>query len=109
MRSRFSAYALRLPYYIIQTTHPENPAFEHDIIIWTRELLKFMDMTVFFALEVLEVSSGNKLGFVTFYAKLEQDSKDASFTERSRFLRVGDRWLYRDGQFLPGRERRVEP
>jgi SEC-C motif-containing protein len=37
---------------------------------------------------------------VTFKATLFQDNTDISFIEKSRFLKVEDKWLYIDGQFI---------
>ena len=33
MRSRYSAYSLNLPSYIIQTTHPASPQYVEDFLI----------------------------------------------------------------------------
>ncbi|NDE82074.1 MAG: zinc chelation protein SecC, partial [Chlamydiia bacterium] len=38
MRSRYSAYALCLPAYIISTTHPASPQFCHDLTDWSEKI-----------------------------------------------------------------------
>lgn len=100
MRSRYSAYALNLPNYIIKTTHPENPGYIKNQSEWEEELLSFSESTNFEKLDVIEVEDGEEMSFVTFTAHLKHDGKDASFTEKSRFKRVDDRWLYLDGEFV---------
>ena len=40
--------------------------------------------------------------FVTFKANMIQNSEDVSFIEKSRFVKINERWLYIDGQFIEG-------
>lgn len=98
MRSRYSAYVLRLTDYIIDTTHPKNPQFQKDRSLWKEQLLSFCNQTFFEDLKIysFEEKEGNE-AFVTFTALLKQGKNDASFTERSHFLKVEKRWLYLDG------------
>jgi SEC-C motif-containing protein len=98
MRSRYSAFALKLCDYIIETTHPENPAREENLNSWRREVLAFSTGTRFDFLEINEFIDGDKEAFVTFTANLNQNNEDVSFTERSVFEKVGDRWLYKSGE-----------
>lgn len=97
MRSRYTAYALKDPEYIIETTHPENPTHTANKTAWKEAILIFCKRTEFKGLKILEFVEGNLEAFVTFYAHLFQDKQDASFQEASRFLKVGDRWLYHSG------------
>lgn len=98
MRSRYSAYALGNAEYIIATTHPENPVFTSDQQGWKKNILEFSKNTRFEGLKVEEFIDGTEVAFVTFTAVLRQNGQDATFTEKSRFFRVGGRWLYRDGE-----------
>lgn len=97
MRSRYAAYALGLADYIITTTHPKNPARKASLPLWRRELLAFSRGTKFKGLSILEFSDGESEAFVSFTAYLEQAGKDASFSERSRFLKEKGKWLYESG------------
>ena len=89
MRSRYAAYALGLADYILQTTHPQNPQ------IFTRDqILSFCRITTFVGLDILSFEDGENIAYVTFTAHLQQEGKDASFTEKSLFEKVEGKWLY---------------
>jgi SEC-C motif-containing protein len=94
MRSRYCAYALNLADYIMATTHPENPRYQADKPAWKKSLQQFSKNTLFDGLTILEFIDGDTEAFVTFRAHLRQHGQDASFTEKSRFLKEGPRWLY---------------
>ncbi|NGX39934.1 MAG: hypothetical protein KR126chlam1_01274 [Chlamydiae bacterium] len=97
MRSRYSAYALQLPEYIMDTTHPENPTYLEDRSPWQIEILKFCKETTFTGLDILSTENRDDEAFVTFFAHLIQNNLDVSFQEKSRFLKEDGRWLYRSG------------
>ena len=101
MRSRYAAYALRQVDYIIKTTHPDYPGRMENLKEWRKDLLKFTDGTRFEGLTILDNEEGEERSTVTFRAQLRQGARDASFTEKSTFLRVDGRWLYRSGEGLP--------
>jgi SEC-C motif-containing protein len=98
MRSRYSAYALILPHYIIETTHPSNPAVKESLIQWMGEIIDFCEYTKFEKLEILDFQDGDQEAYVTFTAHLSQDSKDSTFTEKSRFEKMNGKWYYQSGQ-----------
>lgn len=102
MRSRFSAYALCLPQYIILTTHPASPGFNHDVDQWSKQISEFSLNTEFKSLEILHFQETEPFATVTFVAHLIQDKKDVSFTERSYFEKTREKWLYRSGQLSEG-------
>jgi len=104
MRSRFSAYAMKLPEYIIDTTHPENPAYRNDRAKWKKEIESFSESTVFEGLEILDFVPGEIKAIVTFTAVLHQEDRDATFTEKSFFEKVDGRWLYHTGVMEPLKE-----
>lgn len=95
MRSRYSAYALGLADYIIDTTHYKNLAFESNRDAWKREILNFSEKTEFISLEVKE-AQGDQVIFTAF---LRQDGQDASFTERSLFKKEEGKWQYLSAEF----------
>jgi SEC-C motif-containing protein len=98
MRSRYAAYALGLVDYVVATTHPGGPQLEADEAAWRASLEAFCRGTRFETLEILEASEAGEEGWVTFRAGLSQGGADASFSERSRFLKVDGRWLYFSGE-----------
>ncbi len=100
MRSRYSAYALGLADYIIQTTHPQNPEKKKNFWDWREDILYFSQQTEFIDLEILAQEQHNNVAFVTFTAILKQQGKDVSFTEKSRFEREEGHWLYLEAEFL---------
>lgn len=102
MRSRYAAYALCLPGYIIQTTHPANPHYHHDVVEWRRQIAEFASSTQFTGLEIVGDQESGSLATVTFVARLFQDQKDLSFTEQSTFEKVRGKWLYRSGLMSQG-------
>ena len=100
MKSRYSGFAVSNVNYIISTTYEKNPEFTNDLKCWGKDILDFCRYTKFERLEILESLEGDKESFVTFKAVLFQDKNDISFIEKSRFLKVEDKWFYVDGQFL---------
>lgn len=102
MRSRYSAYVLNIPDYIIQTTHPANPQYSENKLAWKQSISQFSLHTTFHKLEVLDFKEKNTLATVTFTAHLSQEGNDSTFTERSYFEKINNRWFYRGGQLAQG-------
>ena len=100
MRSRYAAYALDLPEYIMATTHPDHPSAKKDPKMWRHEIDTFSQETDFIDLKILSDREGDDTAFVEFRAILKNQGHDVSFTEKSRFLKVDDRWLYESGEIL---------
>lgn len=100
MKSRFSAFAVLIADYIIFTTHENNSDYISDLKLWNQDIMNFSKNTRFERLEILDFIEGEVESFVTFKATLFQDNTDISFIEKSRFLKVEDKWLYIDGQFI---------
>jgi SEC-C motif-containing protein len=94
MRSRYSAYALNLPDYIIATTHPNNSDFTTDTVRWREEIAAFCTQTEFRRLTILNVEAGKSESHVTFRAQLSS----GDMIERSRFVYEEGRWWYVDGE-----------
>jgi SEC-C motif domain protein len=102
MRSRYSAYALCLPDYIILTTHPANSQYRSETAQWSEKILEFCKATKFEKLEILDFQENGNFATVTFHAQLHQVENDTSFTEKSIFEKLEGRWLYRSGQLSKG-------
>lgn len=94
MRSRYSAYALKIPQYIIKTTHPENSSFTSDTKKWMQDILDFSENAQFLRLEIEEFLDGDDLAYVTFIAYLKQGNREFPYKEKSLFKKVNGVWLY---------------
>ncbi len=94
MRSRYTAYALGLADYLIETTHPD---YRHPSKDWRESILHSCQTTRFIRLEILAFEEKGTLAFVTFNAHLERESRPFLLNEKSRFKKVNGRWLYLDG------------
>lgn len=95
MRSRYSAFALGLAEYIIATTHSSNPDYTDNKERWRETILDFSHNTQFLRLKILEFIDGEAEAFVTFEAQLDH----GLLKEKSRFLKVEEKWLYESGDF----------
>lgn len=102
MRSRYSAYVLNIPDYIIETTHPASPQYSENKLLWRRAISQFSRRSSFHRLEVLDFKEKNTLAIVTFTAHVSQGDRDTTFTERSFFEKINNRWFYRGGQLAQG-------
>lgn len=94
MRSRYSAYALAKPLYIIRTTHPKSIYYEKDRKKWEEAILAFSHSTKFLHLDILDYGED----WVEFRAQLLQKDRSFSLKEKSRFEKVNDQWLYLSGE-----------
>lgn len=90
MRSRYSAYALGLAEYIIQTTHPQNPLYEKNLKKWAEEIRSFSRETQFVQL----VIEGFGEDWVAFIAHLVQNDRPVLLKEKSQFAKLKGKWLY---------------
>jgi SEC-C motif-containing protein len=102
MRSRYAAYALGLVDYVLVTTAPDGPQANPD----RRDVEDFAARTTFAGLEVLGAGSEGDGGWVQFRAILTQGGRDASFVEKSAFVRREGRWLYHSAIEHSGPSRR---
>ncbi len=96
MRSRFTAYALRRPDYLIETTAPEKRE-ELD----REELSRYCRAVTCIALKILSRHAGgpaDTTGEVIFHASLQINGKRMLHRERSTFRKEEGRWFYVDGE-----------
>ena len=111
IRTRYSAFAYRLPVYIVNTTHPVNRDYRADTIEWV-QLLDARGMFDSFEFESLviggdEGASADErfLDFTVTLRAAENDGgiaagQELTVSERSRFLpnADGSGWLYASGE-----------
>jgi len=99
MKSRYSAYVVKDVKYIINTTDVNNPDFTLDTIAWANDLEEFCNNSDFKGLKILEFIDGDEIAYVKFYVNLYINNQDHSFTEKSEFVKVNNRWLYKNATF----------
>jgi SEC-C motif domain protein len=93
MRSRFSAYALRIPGYVLHTWDPRTSPKGLDLddgITWRR-------------LQIVDTARGgpdDTEGTVRFRASYRTVDGAGILAERSRFRRHRGRWVYVDGEII---------
>ena len=87
MRSRYSAFCLQNPDYLLATLQKDVRAKE------TRKALK--------VIRCQRGLLGDKAGEVEFAAFFTQDDEGGQLHERSRFVFEDERWFYVDGDILP--------
>ncbi len=95
MKSRYCAYAVGDSKYIMKTTHPDNSDYTTDTKEWSQSISLFSEHTDFMGLTILEYIEGEEEAFVKFKAQLSS----GDLIEKSRFLKVAGKWLYRGGIF----------
>lgn len=90
MRSRYSAYVLKLEPYLLATWHPDTcPA----------SIGLAGDTTRWLGLDVKRHAADGDHAVVEFIARYKAGGKAYRLHETSRFVREGGRWLYIDGTF----------
>lgn len=100
MKSRYSAFVVGNVNYIINTTHEDNIEYSNDKSKWKEDIQNVVDSTDFNSLKIVEFIDGEDEAYVTFKLGLKQKGLDVSFTEKSKFLKIDGKWLYRSGEFL---------
>jgi len=98
MRSRYCAFFLSLPEYIIKTTHKNNIDYTQNIKEWENDILYFTQNFNFEKLTIIKNTPDDDISFVTFKAQISCNGKDESFTEKSKFEKINNRWLYLSGE-----------
>jgi len=99
MKSRYSAYVVKDVKYIINTTDVNNPDYTLNTQIWAEDIEEFCKNSDFRALEILDFIKYENISYVKFYVNLYINEKDNSFTEKSKFVKVDNKWLYVNGEF----------
>ncbi len=94
MRSRFSAFALGLERYLLDSWDPSTRPDTVDLdgeVEWRR-------------LQIVDTALGgpwDETGVVEYRASFREAGRPGLLQERSRFVRVEGRWLYVDGDVSP--------
>jgi len=99
MKSRYSAYAVGNSKYIMNTTHVLNSEYSQDKKTWEENIQNFMKDSTFNSLEILEFLDGLPEAYVTFKANIDINGVDSTFTEKSKFIKENEKWLYVNGDF----------
>ncbi|CAG1770222.1 partial hypothetical protein, partial [uncultured bacterium] len=93
MRSRYSAFVLKLEHYLLATWHPEHRPEKLDLA---------EDNTQWLGLEIKRHTPDTPdTATVEFVARYKFNGRAHRLHEISRFVREDDRWFYVDGTF-PG-------
>lgn len=87
MRSRYSAFALRKPAYLLSSWHPT-----------TRPADLALDGDEWVQLRVLKAETDDEKATVEFIARSRSGGRVNGLHEISRFVRENGRWFYLDGQ-----------
>lgn len=93
MRSRYSAYVLLLEDYLLASWHPDTRPTSLD-------LKKETTSTQWIGLSVIKTEAGlqdDTEGTVEFVARYKVNGRAGKLTEKSRFIKIEDRWYYLDG------------
>jgi len=96
MRSRYSAYALRLVHYLVKTTHPDKAKSSLQ-----RNLMQSVHNITWTNLTIIKTSAGtadDKVGKVSFEATYMEAGREYSMVEHSRFRKRDGKWYYYDGK-----------
>ena len=94
MRSRYSAYVLKLADYLLATWHPATRPSALDL---TADTTKWLGLNV-----KSHALQDETYATVEFVARYRVAGKGHRLHERSRFVREDGRWYYVDGDLVGG-------
>ena len=113
LRARYTAYAMGVPEYIMQSSHPESEDYMEYMVEaqasskssekrWSKDILRMSRDYKFFGFNITESSESNHRGLfqanITFHILLSEQNGDLeAIQERCTFINQGGRWLYLDG------------
>lgn len=106
LQTRYTAHAVRLPLYLIQTTADENPDWQADPIAWAAQL---DDEGLFDDFQLLQLTTGpteysasGDEAYIDLKVNVARlvDGAEGVFWERNKFVKNknGDGWLYANGE-----------
>lgn len=96
MRSRYSAYVLKLVDYLVATTHPDAR-----VPRLREQIQQTADRIRWTGLQILSTRQGqatDKLGKVEFLARYTEEGQTGEHHEHSRFRRFQGAWAYLDAK-----------
>jgi SEC-C motif-containing protein len=91
MRSRYSAYVLKLDAYLLSTWHPDTRPAELDL---AGDNCKWLGLKI-----VKHLTKTSDTATVEFVARYKIAGRAHKLHEISRFVRENGRWFYLDGEF----------
>lgn len=94
VRARYSAYALGLADFIMETTHPDNKDYEHNFDAWRPRIEGYTLRNQFNELEILS-AEGNEVSYQA--NMMDFHIRPIIFTEESVFEQVDGEWMYLSG------------
>jgi len=97
MRSRYSAYALCLPEYIMNTTDPDSPAYSSHRKRWRKTILTFCQSYEFTELTIHSWKEKSTQASVVFTASLTKADTAVEMKEHSLFTKRNNQWFYYHG------------
>jgi len=106
MRSRYSAYALKLVNYLVETTHRDKLKSSY-----RRALVATIHDIEWTNLLVTKISAGglsDKAGKVKFEARYIENGENGVMHEYSRFRKLAGKWYYYDGKSGFSKEKRSD-
>jgi SEC-C motif domain protein len=95
MRSRYSAYVLRLEPYLLTTWHPDTRPAALDL---QSDTARWLGLQI---LRTVAGGVGDDSGQVKFIARYRLDGTDHELAEDSRFVRLDGHWTYLDADSAP--------
>jgi SEC-C motif-containing protein len=101
MRSRYAAFVTGNTNHLWRTSHPENEMVNGiDPEEFRRETLAYCQQVEFTGLTVHEALPPDEQGVaqVAFTAAYRMGDKEGKLKERSDFVQLDDRWVYRGGK-----------
>jgi SEC-C motif-containing protein len=99
MRSRYSAFALGLGSYLVETLAASHPDRGRPAAELARELGQAHLTQRYMGLEIFPALPGE----VLFHARIFVQGRDHSFVELSTFVREAGGWRYAAGDLLPAK------
>jgi SEC-C motif domain protein len=105
MRSRFSAFALGLGGYLVDTLAADHPDRAAPRELLARELSRARERRRFLGLTILLATppaAAEGQGEILFHARIFERGADRSFAELSTFVREPGGWRYASGISVEG-------
>jgi SEC-C motif-containing protein len=99
MRSRYSAYALGLGSYLVETLAANHPDRDRPAAELARELGRAHLTQRYMGLSIFPAQPDE----VLFHARIFVQGRDHSFVELSSFVREAEGWRYAAGELLPAK------
>lgn len=114
LRSRYSAYAAKDPQFIADTTHPDSPEYTGSRASYIGTVKQTMRRLDPLQLSILGSEPGQDANEAFISFRLKRRIKDPEtprnapevdeVVERSRFVRVSNKWYYLDSTFVDEQE-----